>query len=81
MSSSSAPILHDLVNVTAPTTNTTNTEKISRSSLASLTPRTTFVGIRTAAQHLDALIKVEGDPATNQHRPAGPPTDDEVVAA
>lgn len=30
---------------------------------------------------LDALIKVEGDPATNQHRPAGPPTDDEVVAA
>lgn len=27
---------------------------------------------------LDALIEVEGDPATNEHRPAGPPTDSEV---
>jgi ribosomal-protein-alanine N-acetyltransferase len=27
---------------------------------------------------LDALIEVEGDPATNEHRPGGPPTDSEV---
>lgn len=27
---------------------------------------------------LETLIQVEGDPATNQHRPAGPPTNDEV---
>jgi len=45
-------ILHNLGNLTAPTTSTDNKEKINSSSAALLTPRTTFVGIRSAAQHV-----------------------------
>ena len=44
-------ILHNLGNLTAPTTSTDNKEKINSSSAALLTPRTTFVGTRNAAQH------------------------------
>jgi hypothetical protein len=48
-------ILHNLGNLTAPTTSTDNKEKINSSSAALLTPRTTFVGIRNAAQHPSRL--------------------------
>jgi hypothetical protein len=44
-------ILHNLGNLTAPTTSTDNKKKINSSSAALLPPRTTFVGIRNAAQH------------------------------
>jgi hypothetical protein len=43
-------ILHNLGNLTTPTTSTDNKEKINSSSAARLPPRTTFVGIRNAAQ-------------------------------
>jgi hypothetical protein len=43
-------ILHNLDNLTAPTTSTDNKKKINSSSATLLTPRTTFVGVRNAAQ-------------------------------
>ncbi|MGH3799580.1 MAG: hypothetical protein ACRDTD_05490, partial [Pseudonocardiaceae bacterium] len=45
-------ILHNLGNLTAPTTSTDNKEKINSSSATLLTPRTTIVGTRDAVQHL-----------------------------
>src|SRR5204863_6602471 len=43
-------IVHNLGNLTAPTTSTDTNEKINSSSAALLTPHTTFIGIRNAAQ-------------------------------
>jgi hypothetical protein len=50
-------ILHNLGNLTAPTTSTDNKEKINSSSAALLTPRTTFVGIRPKFRDLDAQVR------------------------
>lgn len=52
-------ILHNLGNLTAPTTSTHNKEKINSSSAALLPPRTTIVGIRNAAQHPVPFITVQ----------------------
>jgi hypothetical protein len=44
-------ILHTLGNLTAPTTSTDARKKINSSSATLVPPRTTFVGVRNAAQH------------------------------
>ena len=55
-------ILHNLGNLTAPTTSTDNKEKINSSSAALLTPRTTFVGTRNAAQQASLEQTVDRSP-------------------